>query len=179
MKYCIPYAFEKTKIFEKFARIDNPLTRTVQGNGLGLYITKSLVEMMDGSIDIQSEVGQGTMFTFSIWVDLPEDEQTDVTTVDRNAVLSGMMQQNEADAQLKEFGTEENKAELEKNLSKLILCVEMDNWEKAETFMVAVKQLTDTAPQEIRTCALRLKMAVQKADYEKTSIAYEGLIKLL
>ena len=80
---------------------------------------------------------------------------------------------------LKEFGSEENKAELEKNLSKLILCVEMDNWEKAETFMVAVKQLTDTAPQEIRTCALRLKMAVQKADYEKTSTAYEGLIKLL
>ena len=55
----------------------------------------------------------------------------------------------------------------------------MDNWEKAESFMTAVKQLTDTAPQEIRTGALRLKMAVQKADYDKTSAAYDELVKLL
>ena len=55
----------------------------------------------------------------------------------------------------------------------------MDNWEKAEGFMTAVKQLTESAPQEIRTGALRLKMAVQKADYEKTSAAYEELMKLL
>ena len=80
---------------------------------------------------------------------------------------------------MKEFGREENLAELEKNLSKLILCVEMENWEKAETFMTAVKQLTDAAPQEIRTAALRLKMAVQKGDYDKTNAAYEALMELL
>ena len=80
---------------------------------------------------------------------------------------------------MKEYGSAENKAELDKNLSKLILCVEMDNWEKAETFMTAVKQLTDAAPQEIRTASLRLKMAVQKADYDKTNTAYEELMKLL
>ena len=34
------------KIFTKFARIDNPLTRKVQGSGLGLYITKNLTEKM-------------------------------------------------------------------------------------------------------------------------------------
>ena len=55
----------------------------------------------------------------------------------------------------------------------------MDNWEKAETFMTAIKQLTDGAPQEVRTGALRLKMAVQKGDYDKTSAAYEALLKLL
>lgn len=41
-------------IFTKFARIDNPLTRRVQGSGLGLYITKNLVEKMNGSISVQS-----------------------------------------------------------------------------------------------------------------------------
>ena len=60
-------------------------------------------------------------------------------------------------------------------MSKLVLCVEMDNWEKAEGFMTAIKQLTDNAPQEIRTKTLRLKMAVQKADYDKTIAAYEEL----
>lgn len=43
------------KIFTKFARIDNPLTRKVQGSGLGLYITKNLVEKMDGKISVSSK----------------------------------------------------------------------------------------------------------------------------
>lgn len=42
------------KIFTKFARIDNPLTRKVQGSGLGLFITKNLVEKMDGRIFVKS-----------------------------------------------------------------------------------------------------------------------------
>ena len=134
---------------------------------------------MGGTIAVQSELNQGTMFSFSIWVDLPiEEQEKNSATVDRIAVLTGAMKGKEESA-LKVFGTEENKAELEKNLSKLILCVEMDNWEKAETFMTAVKQLTDAAPQEIRTATLRLKMSAQKADYEKTIAAYETLMELL
>lgn len=43
------------KIFTKFSRIDNPLTRKVQGSGLGLYITKNLVEKMDGRIIVESQ----------------------------------------------------------------------------------------------------------------------------
>ena len=43
------------KIFTKFSRIDNPLTRKVQGSGLGLYITKNLVEKMGGKIFVKSE----------------------------------------------------------------------------------------------------------------------------
>ncbi len=43
------------KIFTKFARIDNPLTRKVQGSGLGLFITKNLVEKMDGKISVNSK----------------------------------------------------------------------------------------------------------------------------
>ena len=43
------------RIFTKFARIDNPLTRKVQGSGLGLFITKNLVEKMEGEISVKSE----------------------------------------------------------------------------------------------------------------------------
>ena len=49
---------DKERIFQKFSRIDNPLTREVQGSGLGLFITKSLVEFMNGSISVQSSNGQ-------------------------------------------------------------------------------------------------------------------------
>ena len=53
------------KIFTKFARIDNPLTRKVQGSGLGLYITKSLVEKMSGKIKLNS---QNHFTTFEIYL---------------------------------------------------------------------------------------------------------------
>lgn len=48
------------RIFTKFSRIDNPLTRKVQGSGLGLYITKSLVEKMGGRISVTSGEGETT-----------------------------------------------------------------------------------------------------------------------
>ena len=48
------------KIFTKFSRIDNPLTRKVQGSGLGLYITKNLVDRMGGRISVLSGGGQTT-----------------------------------------------------------------------------------------------------------------------
>ena len=47
------------KIFTKFSRIDNPLTRKVQGSGLGLYITKNLTEKMGGRISVNSFVLEG------------------------------------------------------------------------------------------------------------------------
>lgn len=53
------------KIFEKFSRIDNPLTRKVQGSGLGLYITKLLVTKMNGSINVTSSE-KGTTFEVEI-----------------------------------------------------------------------------------------------------------------
>ena len=52
---------DKDRIFEKFSRIDNPLTRAVQGSGLGLYITKTLVEKMNGSISFKN-LEKGTEF---------------------------------------------------------------------------------------------------------------------
>ena len=63
----------------------------------------------------------------------------------------------------------------EVDLSKLILCVEMENWEKAEMFAETVKQLVEGAPREVKSAALRMKMAVQKGDYEKATAAFELL----
>ena len=49
------------KIFTKFGRLDNPMTRQTQGTGLGLFITKSLVLALKGDISVNSKEG-GTTF---------------------------------------------------------------------------------------------------------------------
>ena len=51
------------KIFEKFVRLENHLTSKTQGNGLGLYITKKLVESMNGRIIVSSSQNKGTNFS--------------------------------------------------------------------------------------------------------------------
>ena len=55
-------------IFTKFSRIDNPLTRKVQGSGLGLYITKNIVDRMGGEISVKSspQVGDGAITIFEV-----------------------------------------------------------------------------------------------------------------
>ena len=50
------------KIFEPFARVENSVTNKTQGTGLGMAITKSLVELMGGDIKIESELGKGSVF---------------------------------------------------------------------------------------------------------------------
>ena len=62
---------DSDKLFKKFSRIENHLTSKTQGNGLGLYITKQLVEVMNGQITFESEEGNGTTFivTFPVYND--------------------------------------------------------------------------------------------------------------
>ena len=54
------------KLFAKFQRVDLNTNSTVEGTGLGLAITQSLLAMMGGSIEVESEYGKGSVFTVTI-----------------------------------------------------------------------------------------------------------------
>lgn len=54
------------KIFDAFERVDNKKNEGIEGTGLGLSIVKSLVEIMDGSIAVESEYGKGSKFSILI-----------------------------------------------------------------------------------------------------------------
>lgn len=53
-------------LFEPFSREQNTTTRRIGGTGLGMPIVKKMVDLMGGSIEVASELGKGTVFTFTL-----------------------------------------------------------------------------------------------------------------
>ena len=63
----------KETIFDPFTRAESSVTNKVQGTGLGMAITKNLVEAMGGTIDVESELGQGSCFEVLMDLKIAED----------------------------------------------------------------------------------------------------------
>ena len=63
----------KETIFDPFTRAESSVTNKVQGTGLGMAITKNLVEAMGGTIDVDSELGQGSCFEVLMDLKIAED----------------------------------------------------------------------------------------------------------
>ena len=69
----------KNTIFDAFTREESSMTNKIQGTGLGMAITKNLVEAMGGTIDVESEPGQGSCF--EILMDLKTAEDQSVSLI--------------------------------------------------------------------------------------------------
>lgn len=78
-------------LFQKFSQEDESVTRKYGGTGLGMNITREILELMDGTIEVESEKNKGTCVAFTITLkkgnkdDLPEPEKLTVNT----SVLAG------------------------------------------------------------------------------------------
>jgi signal transduction histidine kinase/ActR/RegA family two-component response regulator len=68
---------DQKRLFQKFFRADNSLTREAGGTGLGLVIVKSIIEMLGGAIWVQSESGRGSRFYYTLPLCMPDGSRTD------------------------------------------------------------------------------------------------------
>ena len=62
-------------IFEPFSRAENSVTNKVQGTGLGMSITKSIVDLMGGTITVESEVDRGSRFDVTVTFPIDDEKQ--------------------------------------------------------------------------------------------------------
>lgn len=170
---------EKEKIFKSFSQADGSITRKYGGTGLGLYVTKQLVELMHGDIRLDSEKGKGSTFSFNIEVGAAEEETSEeqenvpqALEVIRSGIKFPEMESMDF---VYVYGSSENIKEVNNNIEKLVLCIEMENWEKAEFFADNIKSLLQEADRAIKNVVLRLQMAVRKEDYDKSIEILQGL----
>lgn len=77
---------DRKKVFDRFVQLDTGVRKRHKGHGLGLSITKALVEMLHGSVAISGAEGPGCVFTVSL-AELGTDQTIDVTSRDGNEFL--------------------------------------------------------------------------------------------
>lgn len=104
-------------IFEPFSREHTDAGTNYKGTGLGMAITKELIELMNGIIDVESKLGEGSTFRFQIPFEICKDEiknQEDIKTEAKNikGVKVLLVEDNELNMEIAKFLLEDAKAKV-------------------------------------------------------------------
>lgn len=80
----------KKRIFEPFVRGEASVTNKIQGTGLGMAITKSIIDLMNGEITVESTLGKGNCFTVILTMKTDDNVKEHTDSVDKDSTLAGM-----------------------------------------------------------------------------------------
>jgi PAS domain S-box-containing protein len=158
---------DKDKLFKSFSQVDASITRKYGGTGLGLSITKDLVSMMHGKVWADGEKGKGSSFSFTVRLKLQPTEESSVGESIRTWKSSNSIKMAGEQDLMYEFGSDINKRELKKYFEKLNISMDMDNWQKAESFATMLKQLMSGGSKDLQRAVFKMEMAIRKSDCVK------------
>lgn len=152
------------KIFSPFERANNTTVSKIQGTGLGMSITKSIIDLANGTIDVKSKLGEGTEIIVAVTLCLC----TDAETAARNAK---QLDKQQAQAEQPDFRgkrllvVEDNK--LNREITVTILEQTGIITEQAEDGSVAVKMVQEAAPGYYDLILMDIQMPIMDG-YEAT-----------
>jgi PAS domain S-box-containing protein len=171
---------DKEKLFKSFSQVDASITRKYGGTGLGLSITKELVGMMHGRIWADGEKGKGSNFSFTLRLKLQKTQEQNTDKPNITTWKTSNKIKNAAAEQdlMYEFGSDINKREIKKYFEKLNLSMDLENWQKAESFATTLKQLMKGGSKELGRVVFKMEMVIRKSDCEKAR-EYETKVKEL
>ena len=148
------------KIFDAFERERSHTVSQIQGTGLGMSITKNLVELMGGSIDLQTEKGKGTTFTITISFKLADDSEVEMLKYDKND------QPEKRDyTGIKLLVADDNPINSE--IAAMILSQEGFEIDTAENGQIAYEMIRDAAEDEYKLILMDVQMPVMNG-YDAT-----------
>ena len=162
---------DKDKLFKSFSQADASITRKYGGTGLGLAITRELVTMMHGKVWADGEKGKGSTFSFTIRL---KTEQTQDSAEQEPSIRKWKYSNNlnkiagEQDL-MNELGSDINIRELKKYFEKLNISMDMENWQKAESFATSLKQLVSKGSKDLQRLTFRMEMRSEEHTSELQS----------
>lgn len=173
---------EQESLFKSFSQADASITRKYGGTGLGLAITKELVEMMKGNVYLESEKGRGSNFSFSVRLQTAKQDGTrekykkEILKILEERRIRGESGRIE---ECYSFGTEVNTKEIDSRMEKIILSIELEAWEKAESWAGELKSFIKDSHDDVRKALLKLEMAIRKENYDLSVESHEKLKQIL
>lgn len=157
-------------IFEPFTRAEDTRINKIQGTGLGLAITQNIVHMMNGTIEVKSNVGNGSEFIFAVPLELYREEGTDAAVpCDSNEkyAVPGGGSKDEGDrpetpdkslSSKRILLVEDN--ELNREIASELLQMYGFTIDKAENGQCAVEKFSASAPGEFDCILMDIQMPV-------------------
>ena len=150
----------KDTIFDAFTRAESSLTNKIQGTGLGMAITKNLVEAMGGTIDVESELGQGSCFEVLMDLKIAEDRTVALAAQEETDEQDGNIMQG-----MKFLCAEDN--ELNAEILTELLKIEGAECTICENGEEILKAFEQSAPGDYDMILMDVQMPVMNG-YEAT-----------